>query len=204
MKHQSGPNSFLRWLNRLFCRHWHRLESENIRLPEGALILIGNHRCGLDPLLVQASVNRPLCFLMAREYYHGILGVKWFFNMVGAIPVSPGGANRHALREAVGVLEEGGVLCIFPEGAANPDVPLKRILPGAAMLALETDTSLLPFRVTGVWPFDHINILKGLLKRSRATIRFGDMMQLESTGAPEKSDIRAGVKLVREMLHRLR
>ena len=66
---------------------------------------------------------------MSREYYYGMLGMKWFFNMVGAIPVTPGGANRHALREAIDVLKKGGVLCIFPEGAANPEIPLKRILP---------------------------------------------------------------------------
>ncbi|MDT8375764.1 MAG: lysophospholipid acyltransferase family protein [Mariprofundaceae bacterium] len=204
MVHQQGPNRFLRWLNRLFCRHWHRLESGNIILPDGPLILIGNHRCGLDPLLVQALVNRPLCFLMAREYYHGMLGVKWFFRMVGAIPVSPGGANRHALREAVDLLKAGGVLCIFPEGAANPDIPLKRIFPGAAMLALETDAPLLPFRVTGVWPFDHINIWKGLLRRSRATVRFGDIIQLALTEAPDRSDIRRGMKRVKEALHDLR
>jgi len=191
-------------LNRLFCRHWHRLESSTIKLPDGPVILIGNHRCGLDPLLVQASVDRPLCFLMAREFYHGMLGMKWFFNMVGAIPVSPGGANRHALREAVEVLGRGGVLCIFPEGAANPDIPLKRILPGAAMLALETDSPLLPFRVTGVWPFDHVNIWKGLLRRSRAIIQFGDIMQLESIKTPDRRDIRAGMKRVKEALHNLR
>jgi len=202
--HEQGPNRFLRWFNSLFCRYWHRLESKNITLPDGALILIGNHRCGLDPLLVQAAVDRPLCFLMAREYYHGMLGMKWFFRAVGAIPVNPGGANRHALREAIEVLQGGGVLCIFPEGGANPSIPLKRILPGAAMLALETDAPLLPFRITGVWPFDHINIWKGLLKRSRATVQFGDTIQLESTEAPEKSDIRAGMQLVKEALHRLR
>lgn len=204
MKHQPGPNSFLRWLNRLFCHYWHRLESNIITLPDGPAILIGNHRCGLDPFLVQASVDRPLCVLMTREYYYGMPGMKWFFNMIGAIPVTPGGANRHALREAIDVLKKGGVLCIFPEGAANPEIPLKRILPGAAMLALETDAPLQPFRITGVWPFDHINIWEGLLRRSRAIIQFGDMMQLESSGAPEKSDIRAGMKRVKEALHRLR
>jgi len=204
MHHKPGPNRFFRWLNTLICHHWHRLETEKITLPEGPLILIGNHRCGLDPLLVQASVDRPLCFLMAREYYHGMLGMKWFFNMVGAIPVNPGGANRHALREAIEVLHKGGVLCIFPEGAANPKIPLKRILPGAAMLALETDSPLLPFRVTGVWPFDHINIWKGLLRRSRAVVRFGEIMRLNSIDTPEKRDVRAGMKRVKEALHNLR
>lgn len=173
-------------------------------LPDGPLILIGNHRCGLDPLLVQASVNRPLCFLMAREYYHGMLGMRWFFRMVGAIPVSPGGANRHALREAIEVLEKGGVLCIFPEGAANPDIPLKRILPGASMLALETGAPLIPFRVTGVWPFDHVHIWKGLLRRSRARLRFGETFRLQKHGTPAKADIRNGMHLIGERLHGLR
>lgn len=204
MSRQQGPNRFFRWLNTLVCRHWHRLESKNITLPDGPLILIGNHRCGLDPLLVQASVDRPLCFLMAREYYHGMLGMKWFFDAVGAIPVSSGGANRHALREAIEVLEKGGVLCIFPEGGANPKIPLKRIYPGAAMLALETGAPLLPFRVTGVWPFDHVNIWAGLLKRSRAILSFGRVYALELSGETRKAKIRAGVSQIKESLHALR
>ena len=204
MREETGPNSFLRWLNRLVCRHWHRLSSETVKLPDGPLILIGNHRCGLDPLLVQASVDRPLCFLMAREYYHGMLGMKWFFRAVGAIPVNPGGANRHALREAIEVLQQGGVVCVFPEGAANPDIPLKRILPGAAMLALETGAPLLPFRITGVWPFDHVNIWRGLLKRCRASVRFGGQMQLEASNPDGKSNVRSGAKRVKQTLHALR
>ncbi len=204
MKHPPGPNRFLRWLNRIVCRVWHRLSTESVKLPDGALILIGNHRCGLDPLLVQASVDRPLCFLMDREYYHGMLGMKWFFRAVGAIPVSPGGANRHALREAIEVLRTGGVICIFPEGGANPDIPLKRIFPGAAMLALETDAPLLPFRITGVWPFDHVHIWTGLLKRSRASVRFGDQIELNGSHSYGKSNIRVGTKQVKQALHALR
>ena len=204
MRGRTGPNRFLRWLNKLVCRHWHRLASKSIELPNGPLILIGNHRCGLDPLLVQASVDRPLCFLMDRDYYHGMLGFKWFFRAVGAIPVSPGGANRHALREAEAVLRAGGVLCIFPEGGANPTIPLKRIFPGAARLALETAAPLLPFRITGVWPFDHVHIWTGLLKRSRASVAFGHPLHLEASHGDEKVNIRAGTKQVKEALHALR
>lgn len=133
-----------------------------------------------------------------------MLGMRWFFKMVGAIPVSPGGANRHALREAIEVLEQGGALCIFPEGAANPDIPLKRILPGASMLSLETGAPLVPFRVTGVWPFDHVHIWRGLLRRSRAQICFGDSFRLEKSAAPVKADIRNGMHQIRDKLHSLR
>lgn len=204
MKLHPGPNSFLRWLNRQVCSYWHRLKPGTVTLPEGALILVGNHRCGLDPLLVQASVDRPLCFMMAREYYNGMVGVRWLFRITGAIPVNPGGANRHALREAIEVLQAGGAICIFPEGAANPAIPLKRILPGAALLAAETGAPLLPFRITGVWPFDHIHIWRGLFRRARPSVRFGELFELEETSDGVKSATKAGMALIREKLHALR
>jgi len=188
----------------MVCRYWHRLETGTVTLPEGALILIGNHRCGLDPLLVQASVDRPLCFMMAREYYNGMVGVRWLFKVAGAIPVNPGGANRHALREAIEVLKGGGAICIFPEGEANPVIPLKRILPGAALLAIETGAPLMPFRIRGVWPFDHVHVWRGLFRRGRPTIRFGNIFYLDGLSDSSKFTLRSGIAAIRKELHAMR
>ena len=81
---------------------------------------------------------------------------------------------------------------------------MKRIYPGAAMLALETGASLLAFRVTGVWPFDHVNIWKGLLKRCRAMLSFGSVHLLEMSGETRKAKIRDGVNQIKASLHALR
>jgi len=128
--------------------------------------------------LIQAAVNRPLRFLMDREYYQAMWYARWLLNASGVIPVQPGGANRYALSNATEVVQQGNVLCLFPEGAANPSVPLERILPGAVILAMETGAPILPFRITGTWPFDHVHLWRSFLRRGRACVRFGDPISL--------------------------
>lgn len=189
-------------LNRLYCRYWQRLPNEVQPLPDGPLILVGNHRSGVDPLLVQASVNRPLHFLMAREYYQAMWYMRWLFDMSGAIPVHPGGANRQALAAAVTALHKGCALCLFPEGEANPPVPLQRILPGAVVLALETGAPLIPFAVTGVWPFDHVHMWRPFLRRGRARIRFGEPLRLQR-GKVDKHAIRHHAAAIRQAINAL-
>jgi len=198
-----GPNLFLRWINRCFCRGWHRLSKQAVTLPDGPLILVGNHLCGLDPLLIQAAVNRPISFLMAREYYQAMNYLRWGFDLVGAIPVSPGGANRQSLAQAMDVLRAGNVLCLFPEGAANPPIPLHRIMPGAALIARETGAPIIPFRVSGVWPFDHINLWRPFYRRSRAKITVGEPLEL-AKGVEGKQGIRDDTQIIRQAILKLR
>ncbi|HXH64958.1 MAG TPA: lysophospholipid acyltransferase family protein [Mariprofundaceae bacterium] len=198
-----GPNRLLRFLNRLYCCLWQRLpRRQRFHLPEGPVILVGNHLAGVDPLLIQAAVDRPLCFLMSREYY-SMRGFRWLFDMVGAIPVNPGGANRHALQAVIEAVRAGQAVCLFPEGAANPPVPMLHVLPGAVVLAHETGAPVIPFRVTGVWPFDHKHVWTPFLRRGRARIRIGRPMPLP-VGAGGREEMRKGAEAIRQAIRRLR
>ena len=183
-----GAGVLLRAMNLFFCRNWHRLIVSGESLPDGPVILVSNHLCGLDPLLIQASVNRPLRFLMAREYYMKMWYVRRGLDLVGAIPVTPGGANRHAVRKAIEVVRAGNALCLFPEGAANPPIPMHRILPGAALIARESGAPIIPLRISGVLPFDHVHLWRSFYRRSRAQVVIGKPISL-----PEVSEGRAGL-----------
>jgi len=198
-----GPNRFLRILNRWYCCFWHRLSPKVHVLPEGPLILVGNHRSGVDPLLVLAAVNRPLCFLMAREFYQRMWYLRWMFHLGGAIPVNPGGANRYALSTAIEAVRNGNVLCIFPEGAANPGVPLRRILSGAIVLAMETGAPIYPFRINGVWPFDHVHLWPAFLRRGRALVNFGEPLCLPE-GITGKEAVRHWTDVMKQTLIRMK
>jgi len=200
---QRGANIFLRAFNRFFCRYWHRLSVSGERLPDGPVILVSNHICGLDPLLIQAAVDRPLCFLMAREYYVNMWYMRRGFDLVGAIPVNPGGANRYALHDAIDAVHAGNVLCLFPEGAANPPVPMHRILSGAALIARESGAPVVPCRVSGVWPFDHVNLWRSFYCRSRAQVVIGKPISFSGEGRG-KAGIRDDTRLIRHAIRELR
>src|SRR5688572_6491861 len=60
-------------VNRFYCHWWFRLKREGIcTIPaEGSALVISNHTCSIDPLLIIASSpNRPLGFMIAEEYSH--------------------------------------------------------------------------------------------------------------------------------------
>jgi len=125
--------------------------------------------------------------------------LRWMFDLFGAIPVRPGGVNREGISAAVKALRLGRVVCIFPEGGANPRIPLKHLLPGAAALSLKTGAFVMPFRITGVWPFDQQHLLRQFLQRGRARIRMGEVMSPVGQ-AEDRSAIRYWTEAIRAAL----
>ncbi len=138
-------------LNRLFCVKYHRLEYEPVALPEtGGAIVISNHISGLDPLLLVASVRRPLRFMIASEEYNRF-GFQWLFKAIGCIPVNRGGRAEAALKEAIRALNNGEVITMFPYGGIHADESaLPAFKGGAVMLAQKTNCALYPVRLEGV------------------------------------------------------
>ena len=138
-------------LNRIFCRRFHRLLGQSLRLPSsGAALLASNHISGLDPLLLIAASPRPLRFVIAREQYDR-WWLRWLFHAVGCIPVERSRNPRAALRAARQALEAGEVVALFPHGGIHLDhyapAALKR---GVALLAQTTGAPIYPVRVSGV------------------------------------------------------
>ncbi|MDX8406002.1 MAG: lysophospholipid acyltransferase family protein [Mariprofundus sp.] len=198
-----GPGPLLRLLTRFFCCNWHRLTVRGEQLPEGPVILVSNHICGLDPLLIQAAVHRPLSFLMAREYYRNMWYIRRGFDWVGAIPVNPGGANRYALHAAIDVVKGGHALCLFPEGAANPPIPMHRLMPGAALIARASGAPIVPVRVSGVWPFDHVSLWPSFYRRSRARVVIGKPIWLSADQPEGRGGINDDTRLIRHAMRAL-
>lgn len=138
-------------LNRLFCRHFHRLGRQAIPLPvQGGAVVVSNHVSGLDPLLLIAASSRPLRFLIAREEYER-WWLTWLFRAVGCIPVERAQNPRAAFAEAQRQLQAGEIIALFPHGGIHldqdPPRPLKR---GAALLAHIAGVPIIAVRLDGV------------------------------------------------------
>ncbi len=90
---------------------------ENI--PEkGNAIIAGDHIHLYDQCHVIVSTKRPI-FYMAKKEYFDSKKTKWFFKGVGCIPVDRTHKDEEATKSAIEVLNEGGLLGIFPEGTRN-------------------------------------------------------------------------------------
>ena len=126
----------------------------NERIPEkGRVILAGNHKHALDPILVDCSTRRTVHTLAKSELFEGPFG--FFFRMIKAIPVyleAPG--NPAAYASARKVLQNEEAVNISPEAARNyTDQILLPFKTGAVRLARETDTLILPYCIVGDYRF---------------------------------------------------
>ena len=132
---------FLQAINVSYCVMLHRFEADRVApLPEtGGAILISNHTCGIDNMLLQAASRRVLRFMIAREFYENG-PARPFCLFLGCIPVKRDGTDLAATRAALRTIEHGNVLAIFPEGKITPESGrvIGEGMPGAAFLAIKS------------------------------------------------------------------
>ncbi len=184
-----GEIRLLWWLNQLYTRGVHRLVVENeAPLPvSGPAILVSNHTCGIDHLILQAGTRRLLGFMIAQEYYdHRIYHP--FCVRIGCIPVKRDGRDQSALRTGLRALKSGRVLPIFPEGRINPHSGRDFLepKPGAAFLALRAGVPVIPAYIRGT-PATN-NIMKALTTPSDARLVFGEPIDLSDLAASKGHD----------------
>lgn len=133
---------------RFIFRPWVR-GVENVPT-SGAAILASNHLSFSDSIFLPLQCPRPVVFLAKSEYFtgKGIKGalVRWFFLATGQLPIdrSGGKASEAALNTGLGVLEQGQLLGIYPEGTRSPDGRLYRGRTGIARMVLEAKVPVVP------------------------------------------------------------
>ena len=116
--------------------------------PRGPLIVAANHLSNADPPVVMASFNRRLNFLAKQGLFANPL-TSFLFKNVGAYPMSRGGQDMKALRWALNILDEGGAILMFPEGARSKTASMERGKPGISYLAHKSQAPIIPVALTG-------------------------------------------------------
>ncbi len=103
--------------------------------------------CPLGPAGRGVAVKRPVRFMGKKELF-GVPALGAVIRALGAFPVDRGNADMAAVRAALAILREGGVLGIFPQGGR--DVTDSRAMEsGVALLALKSGAPVIPMRVLG-------------------------------------------------------
>lgn len=117
----------------------------------GPAIIAANHVSFLDSFFIPLVVKKRKVTYLAKADYFKSWKTSWFFKMVGQIPTEREGGKKseHALNAALGVLKEGKLLGIYPEGTRSPDGRLYRGRTGVARLALAAGVPVIPTGLVG-------------------------------------------------------
>lgn len=114
---------------------------------DGPLVVIANHRCWSDIVLMALAVYpRQVHFMAKSEYAHNPI-LKFLIKHLGSFTVDRGEADIRAIKTALGYLRAGEVVGIFPEGTRNRGEGLLHFKEGAFMIAFRGKARVLPLAI---------------------------------------------------------
>jgi acyl-[acyl-carrier-protein]-phospholipid O-acyltransferase / long-chain-fatty-acid--[acyl-carrier-protein] ligase len=188
------PDALLRlllWIATHTLYRIHLQGRDNVPAKGGAL-LVPNHVSMVDAVLLIASIDRPIRFLMFKGSYDHRL-VKPFAKIMGVIPISSQPRPREmiqSLRTATQALKDGEVVCIFPEGQMTRIGQMLPFRRGMERIVKGVDVPIIPVNLGGVWgsifSFERGKFLWKVPRRIPypVTVTFGRPMPA-TTGAQE-------------------
>ena len=145
---------------------------------QGPAIIVCNHLSFVDSIFLPLAVPRRMSYLAKSDYFTGpgLRGavVRWFFTSAGQLPIDRAGgkASEASLNTGLGVLAEGRVLGLYPEGTRSPDGRLYRGRTGVARMVLEAHVPVIPAAVIGT---DQVMALgQKLPSVAKVSVRIGE------------------------------
>lgn len=140
----------LRFLTGTLVRILGRYEVEGLEnIPKsGPVIMAANHFHFVDPPLLLASSPRQIEFVAGAVRPNAPGWTNIFPYLWGFIPAFRGGYSRSTLSGAREVLDQGGVLGIFPEGGSWAKF-LRPARPGTAYIATLSGAPIVPVSIVG-------------------------------------------------------
>jgi 1-acyl-sn-glycerol-3-phosphate acyltransferase len=156
-----------------YARLWHRASSNGpAPLPAaGPALVYANHTCSADPMFLLGTSPRPLSFLATREHYEMSWAIRFILDTLRSVPVSRTGSDVWAVRQALRRLDDGCVVCVFPEGGLSAVARGRLGKPklGLAYLALKRRVPVYPARIVG-GPRTH-RLLRSWVRPARVPVR---------------------------------
>jgi long-chain acyl-CoA synthetase len=153
-------------------------------LPKRGFIICPNHTSYLDGFIVFCSLPLSQKFRIFFLGLHNYFEVPILRHMLRALRIIPVDAARNiieTLQASHYILENGKVLCVFPEGARSISGDVQEFKKGVAILARESGALIVPAYISGA----HRAWGPGMwFPRSRSiSIRFGNPLSFNELRA---------------------
>jgi len=193
------PNSLLRFVVALLPRVLYRLTviGQDHVPREGGALLVPNHVSFIDGFLLIASLERPVRFVVDEQYADHPL-FKPFMKRLNVISISSAGTPRmilRALRNAGYALDNGELVCIFPEGQITRTGTLLPFRRGFERIVKGRTVPIIPVHLDRVWgsifSFNHGRFLWKIPEQLPypVTVSFGAPLPPGTTAATLRTKI---------------
>ena len=149
------PDAFLRLLLVILTNTLYRIRivgQQHVPQSGGAL-LVPNHMSFVDGFLLMASVDRPIRFVVDAAYATHPL-FKWVMTIMKVIPITSAGDTRmilRALHSAGQALDDGEIVCIFPEGQITRTGTLLPFRRGFERIVKGRQVPIIPVHLDRLW-----------------------------------------------------
>jgi acyl-[acyl-carrier-protein]-phospholipid O-acyltransferase/long-chain-fatty-acid--[acyl-carrier-protein] ligase len=149
------PDALLRFVLWFLTRTVYRIRvagAENIPSKGGALFVC-NHLSLADAMLLLASTDRNVRFMMFKAHYE-LPWIKPFARMLGVIPISSEQRPREMLKSlqtASDAIKNGDVVCIFAEGQITRIGQMMPFRRGFERIMKDVEAPIISVALDGVW-----------------------------------------------------
>ena len=150
------PEFSMRFMIWLLSHSMYRVQHKNLELipDEGAALLVCNHVSFVDALLISGAVRRPIRFVMYYKIYN-LPVLNFIFRTAGTIPIAGRGEDEviyeRAFDQIAKYLNDGELVCIFPEGKLTTDGQIDEFKAGVTRILERTPVPVIPMALQGLW-----------------------------------------------------
>jgi len=151
-----APEFISRFITWCLINSIYRIRQLNLSaIPKkGGCVLVCNHVTFADALIIGGYCKRNVRFVMDHRIFNMPV-VGGFFKMIGAIPIAPAHENKEIMTQAfdqiASSLEQGEVVCLFPEGKLTADGELGEFKQGIERIIKRTPVPVIPMALKGLW-----------------------------------------------------
>lgn len=164
------------------------------KIPDEPVLYVANHRSYFDILLTYARCRRLTGYIAKQEMEHIPSLSLWMRNLYCLfLDRSNPREGLKTILTAIGYIEQGVSICIFPEGTRNTGDELS-LLPfkdGAFKIALKTGCPIVPISMNNTASMYETQ--KPALKKTHVVIEYGDPIDPGTLSPEEKKHIGAYV-----------
>lgn len=176
------PEFMMRFITWVLVHTLYRVQAEGLKnVPEeGAALVVCNHVSFMDPLILMASVRRPMRFVMYYKIFN-IPVLNFVFRTAKAIPIAGRHEDKALLDKAFDLIDEaladGEVVCIFPEGGLTKDGSIDTFRPGVEQILARRPVPVVALALRGMWG-SIFSRRDSALHRARLPRRFWSKIEL--------------------------